>query len=304
MTAVSLAPDRSQAPRRVWLALLLTLLLTPAAGYLYVGRPFRALAMALAWALLVFGLRDGFGGWLATPGGALTLFVGGNGLLLFALVDAARIAWRERVYRLRGFNRWWVYVLVGLVLEIGGDAVVNLDAGGFRAVRPFTFPSVSMAPTLNPGDLAIGDMRAYERAAPQPGDLVIFKRDGEGAALWVKRVVAGPGDSVALVHGVLVVNDTPVRLDAIAGSPPRAVETLANGRSHVILPGPGKNPQGEDTAKVVVPPDAFFVLGDNRGNSDDSRFADVGFVPRAHIVGRMSFLAWSSDRRRIGATIP
>jgi signal peptidase I len=297
--------DRPDAPRRVWLALLLTLLLSPVVGYLYVGRPRRALAMALASAALLFCFRNGLGGWLATPAGWLTLVVAAFAPLVFGWADVARIAWRERRYRLRKWNRWWVYLIVGVGFELGADAVVDPDLGGFLAVRPFSTPSGSMTPTLNIGDRAVADMRAYERDAPQPGDIVIVDRDGDGSQLWVKRVIAGPGDTVAIAGGVVSVNDAAVRLDALgAGEPPRAIETLANGTSHLIMPSRGEFPQASEMAKITVPADAYFLLGDNRGNSTDSRFADFGFIPRARIVGRMTFITWSSDRRRIGALLP
>ncbi len=297
--AVPLAQDARVRPRRVWLALGIALL-SPAAGYLYVGRPRRALAMALFSLATAMALRNGLGGLMAQPAPLLALIVVELGVRLFALIDAARIARGERAYRLRRYNSAFAYLGAGLAVALGFSALVNPAMGGFLAARSYTIPSGSMIPTLLVGDYAVGDMRAYERAAPAPGDIVLIARN---ATTYVKRVIAGPGDTVALLHGVVYVNDAPARLDPVGldDPAPRAIETLTNGTSHVIMLGAAET---NEMAKVTVPAGAYFVLGDNRGNSMDSRLAAFGFVPRAEIVGRMSFVYWSSDRRHIGATLP
>ena len=291
-------------PRKWWLALA-AFVFSPIAAYLYVGRPRRALAFAAALLALLIALRNGLGGLLAQPLPWLSLLALAIVVYLFSLIDALRIAWGGRDYRLKAWNRWWAYLLVAFASYLATEAMANPVFGGFLAVRAFSTPSASMTPTLQVGDLAVGDMRAYERAGPQPGDIVLFDRGGDGKEVWVKRVVAGPGDKVAIAKGVVVVNGAPARQDPLGGEPPkRAIETLANGRAHVMDVDDKSLPALDEMAERVVPADAYFVLGDNRGNSLDSRFPQLGFVPRAHILGRMTFVYWSADQSRIGARLP
>jgi signal peptidase I len=291
---------------RKWLLALVTFVISPIAAYLYVGRPRRALGLAAALLAMLIALRNGLGGLLAQPIPWLVFAAFALLIYLASLIDALRIAWGGRDYRLKAWNRWWAYLLVAFASYAATEAIANPVFGGFLAVRPFSTPSAAMSPTLRVGDLAIADMRAYERAGPRPGDIVLFDRGGDGKDLWVKRVVAGPGDKVAIVKGVLVVNGAPARQDPLgAGDPPkRAIETLANGCAHVIDVDDKSLVALDEMAERVVPPDAYFVLGDNRGNSFDSRFPQVGFVPRARVVGRMTFVYWSNDRSRIGSALP
>jgi signal peptidase I len=297
--------NRSSRPRR-WPLALVAFLFSPLAAYLYVGRPRRALALAVVLLAMLAALRNGLGGWLAEPPVWLAFAGLAVAVYLVALGDALRIAWGARDYRLQPWNRWWAYLLAALASYVATEVMVNPALGGFLAVRPFSTPSASMAPTLRVGDLAVADMRAYERAAPEPGDIVVFDRFGDGKEMWVKRVVAGPGDKVAIVKGVVIVNGAPARQDPVGGDgpPKRAIETLANGRAHMIELDEKAVPALDDMAERTAPPDAYFVLGDNRGNSLDSRFAEFGCVPRARILGRMAFVYWSRDRGRIGTRLP
>jgi signal peptidase I len=292
-------------PRKLPLALV-AFVFSPVAAYLYVGRPRRALALAVAMLALLAALRNGLGGRLAEPMNWFALVATTFAVALFALVDTIRIAWIGREYRLRPWNRWWVYLLVAFCGYGVTEAMVNPAFGGFLAVRPFSTPSGSMAPTLLVGDLSVADMRAFERAAPQPGDIVVFDRSGDGKEFWVKRVVAGPGDKVAINGGVLVVNGSPARQDPVGGDTPpkRAIESLANGRAHLIEIDDKGLAALDEMAERTVPADAYFVLGDNRGNSLDSRSSEIGSVPRSRVLGRLAFVYWSSDRRRIGARLP
>jgi len=206
---------------------------------------------------------------------------------------------------------------------------------------PFSIPSESMLPQLMNGDyllaakwrygisrhslpfnLPLPDGRLFA-STPDRGDIVIFKHPIDGRD-YIKRVIGLPGDTVAMVDGQLVLNDTPVpkvRLaDAlIAGSPNTACawggevvrrgageacryaryrETLPGGPSYAVLDF-GITP-ADGVAPVTVPEGTMFVMGDNRDNSRDSRFAAaagdaVGLVPQNLLVGQASIIVWSTD---------
>jgi signal peptidase I len=297
------ALDLPVKPRRWWVALGLSLF-SPSAAYLYVGRPRRALAIALFWFAVFLSFRQGLGGVLAQPAAWVAMIGLCLATTLFAIVDASRIAAGEPRYRLRKWNQFWIYVVVVAAVGLVNAAVIDPRLGGFLAARSFSIPSGSMMPTLEVGDYAIADMLAYERGDPVPGDVVLLDKVGDRKTIWVKRIVAGPGDRIALVDGKVVVNGKPADQTRIEpAQPPLARETLADGRGYVIAPdvaGPEALNQMEER---TVPAGAYFVLGDNRGNSLDSRDPTFGVVQRANILGQMQFIYWSNDRTRIGARV-
>jgi signal peptidase I len=134
-------------------------------------------------------------------------------------------------------------------------------------VEPFAIPSESMAPTLRPGDQAL----VAKVGAPDRGDLVAFHRPRTREVL-LKRVVAVGGDTVGLEDGLLVVNGRTVR------------EPYANTKSQdSVYFGP-----------VRVPAGTVFVMGDNRGISEDSR--DFGAVPTHDVIGRAVARLWPPGR--------
>jgi len=174
--------------------------------------------------------------------------------------------------------------------------------------EPFRIPSASMLPTLEPGDFILVDKHAYglrlplvDRAllatgAPQRGDVVVFRWPVDPRQDYVKRVVGLPGDVIEYRDKTLVVNGAPVPL-ALTGVHPgpeelgarEAVERLA-GAGHRVLVKPW---QPDASGRWIVPTGHYFVMGDNRDNSRDSRA--WGFVPESHLVGR-AWLVWMSWR--------
>jgi signal peptidase I len=144
---------------------------------------------------------------------------------------------------------------------------------GLRAwvAEPFRIPSQSMEPTLRPGDQILVDKRAYRSAGPRRNDLVAFKRPHSGEIL-LKRVVAVAGDRVGIEDGLLVVNGRTIHEPEIDT---KAVDSVYFG-------------------PVRVPPRSFFVLGDNRANSVDSR--EFGPVPESRLIGRAIARFWPPGR--------
>ncbi|MFH9978981.1 signal peptidase I [Streptomyces sp. NPDC017179] len=138
-------------------------------------------------------------------------------------------------------------------------------AAGSLLLVPVRVESTSMEPTLRAGDHLLVDERAYWRAAPRRGDLVVFDH---GGSRLVKRVVAVAGDTVGIEDGVLVVDGRPVTETAIDR---RALDGLYYGPAH-------------------VPHGTVFVLGDNRRHSVDSR--QFGPVPVGEVRGRVLLRWW------------
>jgi signal peptidase I len=168
-------------------------------------------------------------------------------------------------------------------------------------------PTASMVPTIQVGDHIIVDKLAYDLRIPftnhalwqlqdpAKGDIVAFRSPADDS-LYVKRVIGTPGDTVALVNDVLVVNGQPASLSPThADSPALAVEERLWGHSHLIsLAGNGASINS--FGPIVVPPGAYLMLGDNRHVSFDSR--QFGFVDRSRILGRATTVAFSLDYDR------
>jgi signal peptidase I len=161
--------------------------------------------------------------------------------------------------------------------------------------QPFDALSESMEPSVNVGDYFFVSKQAFDRADPQPGDIVVFRRDGSD---YVKRIVGVPGDRVQMQRGELILNGERVPRHRLAdfsipygfdvmGRAKQYMETLPSGRTYRTLDLADNNPQ-DNTAVFVVPQGHYFMLGDNRDNSEDSKFDEVGYIPRENILGRVA----------------
>jgi signal peptidase I len=175
-------------------------------------------------------------------------------------------------------------------------------------VEPFRIPSGSMMPTLLIGDFILVNKYAYgvrlpvinqkiiDIGAPQRGDIVVFRFPKDPTVDYIKRVIGLPGDRLAYYNKQLFVNGQPIKQTPLAeyegtgqgGNMTGAIlinEELT-GVNHDILIREGQpSVQGE----FVVPEGQYFVMGDNRDNSNDSRY--WGTVPESHLVGR-AFAIW------------
>jgi signal peptidase I len=180
-------------------------------------------------------------------------------------------------------------------------------------------PTGSMNPTILEGDRLLVNKHVYglrlpwthvrltSGADPVVGDIIVFDSPVDGTSL-VKRVVAAPGDVVAMDEAGLIVNghraqytsvDDAARLNGLlaetAARRPQVLREGGLGPDHDILLLPIPNPHGV-FEPVQVPEDMYFVLGDNRNNSADSRY--IGFVPRRNIVGRATRVVFSLNPDR------
>jgi signal peptidase I len=235
--------------------------------------------------------------------------------------------------------RAFLSLIVATALFLG---VALLLAAGFRTLvaQAFSIPSGAMIPTLVVGDYFFLSKSAYGysqyslpgfldffprampgrifASEPKRGDVVVFKLPSDGATDYVKRVIGLPGDKIQLVHARLVINGEIVPREQIAlypavnhfGKPeeaPHYIETLPGGVKHEIIQIDGDDGTFDNTRIYEVPSGHYFVMGDNRDNSSDSRLAadlgGVGYVPFENLLGKAAFIFKSNDPGRLGAVI-
>lgn len=275
--------------RRPWFAALLSFFLTPAVGMAYLNRGWFAalyLALLLAAIVLLAVLYPALG-----PESALPLYVAGV-IAVITLGGAAHAAWIARWYdpsrRLRWYARYWHLLALASFLWLAAGWILPFGYQSFHAA------SASMLPTLQVGDhVLVSKFRARD-FQPQSGDVVVYYNP-EAKAHFLKRVVGLPGDSIQIQAGVLFVNGVRASLRRLADTVeelcdrkdcavPRYEETLPGGHKAEILK---RMPfDGADSSDlIIVPADSYFVLGDDRDNSSDSRHA--GPVARRNLVGRV-----------------
>jgi signal peptidase I len=223
-----------------------------------------------------------------------------------------------------GKRRWlplWMYAAIALgpIGVIGGGiAFWNFaDRGGCSAATPAIFghiynvPSSAMQPTLMPGEWVWAERRYYCDHDPRRGDLAVFVDPKSRGVLFIKRIVGLPGDRVQLTSGQLRINGEPVARQwlesaihsEVSGDTrehSRFVESFAEGTPYTIEIGDQAAPN-ENTEEVAVPDGQYFMLGDNRDNSADSRMPmGFGLVPRAFIADRPAMVVWGEVWDRVG----
>lgn len=190
-------------------------------------------------------------------------------------------------------------------------------------MEPFRIPSGSMYPTLKVGDylfvskytygysrysfpagLPLFEGRIWEDA-PQRGDVVVFRAPKKTNTDFIKRVIGLPGDKVQIRKGRLYINGNLVKreetdryiIDEYVEVPEfyhQYDEVLPEGKIHRIIEISDNERIVDNTDEFVVPEDHYFMVGDNRDRSDDSRIS-VGFVPKENLVGKARFIFFSHN---------
>ena len=212
--------------------------------------------------------------------------------------------------------------LVELIKTVVWAMVIALGVRTL-AYEPFNIPSGSMMPTLLIGDYLFVSKFSYGYSRfslpfslpvigkkrilfskPKRGDIIVFRLPSDTSIDYIKRLVGLPGDKIQIKNGILHINNEKVKRqkvnDTIIGTNPGSfqktlyIESLPNGKEHYILEQ-SDTLYSDNTSVYTVPDGHYFMMGDNRDRSKDSRFSGVGFIPQENLIGRAEFLFFSID---------
>ncbi|MEG3619107.1 signal peptidase I [Magnetovibrio sp. PR-2] len=298
--------------RRPWCVVVLALIFDPVVAMMYLGRGRLALiylafttvsVLYIYWPLgpLPFGLSAD-----------ISVFIWSISLKIGGAIHGYVIARsRGSVPPMVWFSRWYWIVGLAFVLPI---------AAGFSfqslVMERYRLPSISMEPTIKRLDTFWGEKYAYGYSAasfglsatpgerrffytpPKRGDVIVFLSPEPNSTPFVKRLIGLPGDSIQMKGGVLFINGQKVERERVGdyvlevkhdyfrGNLTLYRETLPNGVQASIVEKNDTYPL-DNTPIYHVPEGHFFVLGDNRDYSTDSRTDEIGFVPMEALVGRI-----------------
>lgn len=198
-------------------------------------------------------------------------------------------------------------------------------------IQPFTIPSGSMIPTLLIGDFIFVSQYKYGYSKhslpfslpliknrifpklPKRGDVVVFKTPRDNKTDYVKTLVGLPGDRIQVTNGILYINRKQIKREKILKNNDFLnnkylnsndyVEFFLNGKKHLIRETQDNYGQNDNTIEFKVPENHFFMMGDNRDNSIDSRaLSYVGFIPFNNLVGKAEIIFFSIDKNNYGLT--
>ena len=162
--------------------------------------------------------------------------------------------------KVRSSMRWVFQIVVTLVFA----AVVAIMM--FQTV---TMQESSMEPTLAVGNRYFINKLAYKTSSPKRGDIIVFRTNAsDDAALHIRRVIGLPGETIQIVDGKILING----------------EIYKEGKDFPTINNPGMA-----ATAVTLEAGEYFVLGDNRNNSEDSRYGDIGRVNKKYITGKLWF---------------
>ena len=162
--------------------------------------------------------------------------------------------------KVRGFMRWGFEIVVTLVLA----AMV-----GIMLFQTVTMQESSMEPTIAVGDRFFINRVVYKFSSPKRGDLIVFRTNAsDDAALHIRRVIGLPGETIQISGGRILIDG----------------EAYKEGKDFPMISNPGLA-----TSSITLESGEYFVLGDNRNNSEDSRYADIGMIKKRYIAGKIWF---------------
>jgi signal peptidase I len=293
--------EKKVIPRKAILAFFLSAIV-PGLGQLYNGQLRKALFFSLGVLIFsisvsVFGLKVHFGAYAITLAVLILL-------RLFIAIEAAITATRSKEYELKSYNKRYVYLL-SVVIWYFAVFMFERIASETRYIISIV-NSDSGFPTVFAGDYILGDYGFYTSQEPTYGDLVIFSMPKGESDIY--RIIGMPNDTLSIENQLVKYNDKALSSKLVSTLFYREyemeefIETLPNGVEYKFVRSKMPFFQGNGRSQeIIVPNNSYFLLGDNRDFSADSRF--IGFVQREQIQGKLLSIYFSKDLKRINKSL-
>src|SRR3989338_599209 len=202
-----------------------------------------------------------------------------------------------------------VYVYIVLFIFLSGAYKITGKLSEIYFAEAFRIPAGAMEPTLKIGDnIIVNKIYHLMDRNPKRGEMVVFRYPINPSTIYIKRIEGIPGDTLEIRKGTVLINGQPVSkviqtdryiLDDIEDADSMNLyKEITGDVSHYTLYYSPNLKEQEDFAPITIPPNNFFVMGDNRDKSSDSRV--WRFVPRENILGKPLFIWWSTDKNQAG----
>ena len=176
------------------------------------------------------------------------------------------------------------------------------DTSTVLGIQTFKIPTTSNNPTFQVGDWLVADMKAYRNNEPDYGDIVVYSRPDR--QIYTFRIVGLPNDNIEIIDNIVTINDKPSKATFVKETLNDDIpvfefeEEFPNGHKHSVYKF--KQPYDSNMTNIkniIVPPNSYYLLGDNRDNAADSRYE--GFISRDRIKGRILYSYWGRTTQRI-----
>ena len=287
-------------PRKKLVAFILSAFI-PGLGQLYNGQLKKSVIYSIGLLLLpigfnLMGLKQYF--WIYAS--LIILFF----VLRIAIaIEAMVVAGRTKEYHLKKFNKWYIYISTILIWHL--TVYVGLSITESTRYKSFIVRSDSGNPNLISGDYVYGDFEFYNSKQPDYGELVVVSTE---TGSYVFRIVGLPHDTLSIENNTVKHKNKKSFSTLISSlnwkniETEECVETLPNGFNYHIY----RNKTPFDTAtatikNIIVPTEYYYVLGDNRDFSADSRI--IGFIHRQQIQGKLKKIYYSDDFSKINTSL-
>lgn len=262
-------------------------LIVPGLGQLYNSQIKKGIVFYAGSNLLMYiMLLSGF--WHQFHGLIITLIVV-ICVTLFIVVDAVLGAAKAKEIILKPYNKWYVYLLIiviGLFIDIS-DIFISPKIIGFKT---YLIQGANMEPTLFSGDYLVTNQNYYKKNKPKKRDLIVFEHPNDHTKYFIERIVAIENEKIEIKNKQVFINEKLIVENHIIHS-----DNQIYSRDKYF------NFAKDNYGPVIVPSGHYFVLGDNRDNSWDSRF--WGFIPLHNIKAKPLYIYWAKNKNRIGKKI-
>lgn len=222
---------------------------------------------------------------------------------IYILTDAMIIASKNKKYVLKSYNRWYYYVSIFFILAIFSWFC---DVNEILKIQNVIIPTTANLPTLEVNDRIIVDENAYKETEPEYGDLICYT--GEMNELLISRVLGKPLDEISVNNNDVIINDKACNSRLLKDT---IINSIKLNEFEVVMPNDYKHLIYKDAESsneaiankdlVRVPDGHYYVVGDNRDNSIDSRY--IGTLSKDKIIGKVKYIFWSDDFSRVNSNI-